>query len=68
MITSLFPYAAPTYIVIPESQFTKTECEELENRLSIVKAKLKTLRDTEKELVALKEELNEKIKEIKNSK
>ena len=68
MLTSLFPYYAPTYIVIPESRYTKLQLEELENSLSIIEAKLDTLNDTKKELDALKEELVEKIKDIKNSK
>ena len=68
MLTSLLPYFAPTYIVIPESRYNKLQLEELENSLSIIEAKLDTLSDTKKELDALKEELVEKIKDIKNSK
>ena len=68
MLTSLLPYFAPTYIVIPESRYTKLQLEELENSLSIIEAKLDTLSDTKKELDALKEELLKKIKELKNSK
>ena len=68
MLTSLFPYYAPTYIVIPESRYAKLQLEELENSLSIIEAKLDTLNDTKKELDARKEELIEKTKEYKNSK
>lgn len=68
MLTSLFPHYAPTYIVIPESRYTKLQLEELENSLSIIEAKLDTLNDTKKELDTLKDELVEKIKELKNSK
>ena len=43
MLTPLLPYFAPTYIVIPESRYTKYQLEELENRLSIVDGQLDTL-------------------------
>lgn len=68
MITSLFPYFAPTYIVIPESRYTKLQLEELENSLSIIETRLDTLNDTKKELDTLKSELVDKIKELKTSK
>ena len=68
MLTSLFPYFAPTYIVIPESRYAKYQLEELENRLSIVDAQLDTLSDTKKELDTLKSELVDKIKELKQTK
>ena len=67
MLTPLFPYLAPTYIVIPESRYTKYQLEELENRLSIVDAQLDTLSDTKKEL-DVKSELVDKIKELKQTK
>ena len=68
MLTPLLPYFAPTYIVIPESRYTKYQLEELENRLSIVDAQLDTLSDTKKELDTLKSELVDKIKELKQTK
>lgn len=68
MITSLFPYLAPTYIVIPESRYTKLQLEELENSLSIIETRLDSLSDTKKELDTLKAELVDKIKELKTSK
>ena len=67
MLTSLFPYFAPTYIVISESRYAKYQLEELENRLSIVDAQLDTLSDTKKELDTLKSELVDKIKELKQT-
>lgn len=67
MLTSLLPYLAPTYIVIPESRYTKYQLEELENRLSTVDAQLDTLSDTKKELDTLKSELVDKIKELKQT-
>ena len=68
MFTSLFPYYAPKYIVIPESRYVDLQLEELENNLKLIEAKLETLLDTKKELDSLKSELIENIKDLKNSK
>ena len=65
MFSTLFPFVAPTYVVIPESRYNEIQVKELESELLIVESKLNRLEAAKKELIKYKESLNKQKAELK---